>query len=157
VYCIRSGRADGCSAPTAWRPGAKRRCRGRVKIAKPLILLVLVTSFATAHAEPPPAVLAEVEYLLQSIDTPGCTFFRNGNWYSGARARSHLRAKYDYLASRDLITTTEEFIAKGATKSSLSGEPYKVRCGKEEPVETGQWLRAALARYRASVSTPVTK
>jgi hypothetical protein len=142
----------------------------RREIAKPLFSLELMIlrrltlfvilgglSLSTVHAEPPPRVRAEVEYLLESIDTSGCTFLRNGSWYSGASAKAHLRTKYDYLASRDLIATTEDFIDKGATKSSRTGTPYKVRCRQEEPVESKLWLRAALARYRASVPAPLAK
>jgi hypothetical protein len=116
-----------------------------------IVAILTVLQFGTVRAEPPSAVRAEVEHLLESIETSGCTFLRNGSWYSGSQAKAHLLSKYDYLAARDLIMTTEDFIDKGATKSSLSGLPYKIRCGNDAAVETRQWLRAALARYRGSV------
>jgi Family of unknown function (DUF5329) len=113
-----------------------------------------VLQSGTALAEPPPAVRAEIEYLLQSVETSGCTFFRNGSGYDGARAKAHLLAKYDYLAAKGLIKSTEDFIDKGATKSSVSGQPYRMKCGNDADVQTSQWLRTALALYRASVRQP---
>jgi hypothetical protein len=115
-----------------------------------LTLFAILTAipFTIAEAQPPPNVQAEIEYLLQHIETSGCAFYRNGTWYEGARAREHLRTKYVYLAKRQLIATTEDFIDKAATKSSLSGKPYKIRCADNIEVESGPWLHQVLARYR---------
>lgn len=118
-----------------------------------LTLFVLLSAIPFTVAQtppPPPRVQTEIEYLLQYIATSGCSFYRNGSWYDGANARAHLRTKYDYLAGRQLIGTAEDFIDKAATKSSLSGKPYKIRCGDSMEVESGWWLRKALEQYRAS-------
>jgi len=119
---------------------------------RPLILFVISSAlaFAAVQAQPPPNVHTEVEYLLQYIETSGCSFYRNGTWYDGARARAHLRSKYDYLAERQLIGNAEDFINKAATRSSMSGKPYKIRCNDGVEVESGPWLRLVLAKYRAS-------
>lgn len=121
-------------------------------IARALTALALLCAgaFPARGAQPQPFVRAEIDYLLQSIGTSGCLFSRNGTWYDGSRARAHLRSKYDYLAARNLIATAEDFIDKAATRSSVSGEPYEVRCGKDPEVETRAWLRALLDRYRTS-------
>jgi hypothetical protein len=117
-----------------------------------LILLVISSAlaFAAAKAQPPPNVHTEIEYLLQYIETSGCSFYRNGTWYDGAHARAHLITKYDYLAERRLIGNAEDFIDKVATKSSLTGEPYRIRCNDGVEIESGPWLRLMLAQYRAS-------
>jgi hypothetical protein len=117
-----------------------------------LILFVILSAvpFAAAKARPPPNVHTEVEYLLQYIETSGCSFYRNGTWYDATRARAHLSSKYDYLAERQLIGNAEDFINKAATRSSLSGQPYKIRCSDGVEVESGPWLRLVLAKYRAS-------
>lgn len=118
-----------------------------------LILLTLLSALALAPAnaqQPPLSTYAEIEYLLNYIETSGCSFYRNGTWYDGTRARAHLRTKYDYLAERQLIGSAEDFIDKAATKSSLSGKPYKLRCNDGLEVESGPWLHHVLARYRAS-------
>jgi hypothetical protein len=118
-----------------------------------LTLFVILSGipFTLAKAQPPPNAQTEIEYLLQSIETSGCSFYRNGTWYDGAQARAHLRTKYDYLAGRQLIGTAEDFIDKAATKSSLSGKPYKIRCGDGIEVESGPWLHQMLGQYRASL------
>ena len=114
-----------------------------------LLTVLSALAFAPANAEqPPPNAHAEIEYLLQYIETSGCSFYRNGTWYDGTRARAHLRTKYDYLVERRLIGSAEDFIDKAATKSSLSGKPYKLRCNGGVEVESGPWLHQVLARYR---------
>ena len=120
--------------------------------ARALLICVILTAtpFICARAEPPPDVHAEIDYLLQYVETSGCAFYRNGVWYESARATAHLRTKYDYLAARKLIVTTEDFIEKAATKSSMSGLPYKIRCGTGDEIASADWLRQALASYRAS-------
>lgn len=102
----------------------------------------------TAQGQLLPGPQEQIEYLLRRIETAGCSFYRNGTWYDGPRAVAHLRTKYDYLAARHLISTAEDFIDKAATKSSVSGKPYKVRCGSDPETESGPWLRKVLASYR---------
>jgi hypothetical protein len=116
------------------------------------ISLVLMTamSLTIVHAQPSSIAQNEIEHLLHDIETSGCTFYRNGKWYDGALAAAHLRTKYDYLVARSLVRTAEDFIDKAATKSSLSGQPYKIRCGTTAEVESAQWMREALAHDRGS-------
>ena len=45
--------------------------------------------------------------------------------------------KYDYLVAHDLIATTEDFIERAATKSSVRGQPYEVKCGSGAAVTSG--------------------
>ena len=101
-----------------------------------------------ASAAPPAITQTEINYLLGFIESSGCEFYRNGSWYDSKRAQAHLRGKYEILAGADQISTAEDFIEKAATKSSLSGRPYQVRCGGGEAVTSNQWLRDVLTRYR---------
>ena len=113
-------------------------------------VLVLVLLFIpVARAEPPTNVQVEVNFLLGYVEGSGCEFYRNGTWHDSKTAQAHLRDKYKYLAARNLITTTEDFIERAATGSSFSGQPYAVRCNGGAVVPSGQWLRAELARFRA--------
>jgi hypothetical protein len=117
-------------------------------------LVVLgVLLIAGARATPPSNVVVEVEYLLQHIESSGCEFYRNGSWYDAAHAKAHLRMKYDYLAARNQIGSAEEFIDKAASKSSLSGQAYKIRCEGADVVESNPWLREALEHYRTAKQT----
>ncbi len=101
-----------------------------------------------ADAAPTPTALAEIEYLLTYVSRSGCEFFRNGTWYDTHKAEAHLRYKYDVLVAHDQIETADDFIEKAATKSSLSGRAYKVRCPGSPEMTSTRWLRDALARYR---------
>jgi hypothetical protein len=116
------------------------------------VLLGLGLALALAHgadaARPTPVVLAEINYLLDYLGQSGCDFYRNGAWYDSGTAKAHLRYKYDWLTQHGEIATTEEFIDKAATKSSLSGRAYKVRCAGGLELSSSQWLLNALASYR---------
>jgi hypothetical protein len=115
-----------------------------------LMWLLLGLALApVARAAPPAVAQTEINYLLRSIESSACEFFRNGSWYDAKKAAAHLRDKYEILATRDRIQTAEDFIEQAATKSSLSGQPYQVRCSGDKAVTTNQWLRDLLARYRA--------
>ncbi len=110
-----------------------------------------------ASAAPlPPAARAEVEGLMQRLQSSGCQFNRNGSWFSASEARDHLLQKLDYLERKDMVHSTEQFIALGASESSMSGKPYLVRCGSAAPVESKRWLSAELQglRTRPAASAP---
>jgi hypothetical protein len=115
-----------------------------------LSLVLGLALLGVAHAAPPAIAQTEINYLLGFIESSGCEFYRNGSWYDAKRAQAHLRDKYEMLAAADRIHTAEDFIEKAATKSSLSGRPYQVKCRGSEAVTTNQWLRDVLARYRTS-------
>jgi hypothetical protein len=113
------------------------------------IALALVGLASLSSAAPAPGVTQEIDHLLNFVLTSGCQFYRNGFWYDSKRGEQHLRDKYDYLIKRDEITATEDFIDKVATKSSLSGLAYRVKCGESEPMTSAQWLRQELIRLRS--------
>lgn len=106
---------------------------------------------ATGMAAPPrvpaPAV-AEINFLLTAMGASGCEFFRNGTWYEAQQAQAHLSKKYQWLVARDRVRTAEEFIELAATRSSLSGQAYAVRCAGKAPVSSNSWLTEQLRLYR---------
>jgi hypothetical protein len=101
-----------------------------------------------ARAAPVAAAQAEINYLLEFVAQSGCDFYRNGSWYEAKKAQAHLRQKSEFLMARGQINTAEDFIEKVATKSSLSGQAYQVRCAGAEAQTTAQWLLSELAHYR---------
>jgi hypothetical protein len=113
------------------------------------VVLGLALLPPVAHAAPPAIAQTQINYLLGFVESSGCEFFRNGSWYDPKTAAAHLRYKYEMLAAADRINTAEDFIDQAATRSSLSGQPYQVRCSGDAAVASNQWLRDALARYRA--------
>ncbi len=116
-------------------------------------LLALAPASGRA-AQTPPQAVAEVNYLLAATGASGCEFYRNGSWNTAQEAQSHLNMKYQWLAARDKIRTAEDFIELAATRSSQSGQEYKVRCGGETPVSSNRWLSELLHRYRDAGGAP---
>ena len=113
-------------------------------IAMALILFVVLV--VSQRAESEEIVNREINHLLQYVENAGCTFIRNGKAYNGAEARAHIQKKYDYF--KDRIKTTEDFITHAATKSTMSGKPYMVRCSGRE-ISCAEWLNVELERFRS--------
>jgi hypothetical protein len=101
-----------------------------------------------ARAEPPAGVQAEVNFLLGYVEGSGCAFYRNGTWHDSKEARAHLRDKYNWLAARNMINTTEDFIERAATQSSFTGLAYKVKCNGGPTITSNQWLHDELTFMR---------
>lgn len=96
----------------------------------------------------------EIGELLGRVEKSGCQFNRSGNWYSGPEARAHLQRKYEYLLARHQIASAEDFVVRAATKSSMSGEAYQMRCGQAAPTLAAAWLDAELRRLRTPPPPP---
>jgi hypothetical protein len=105
-----------------------------------LLLVPLMPAFAADNMD------AEIDYLLDTIETSGCTFIRNGKEHEPAPARSHLEMKRK--RGKRYYDSTEEFIERIASSSSWSGKPYMIRCGDEEPHPIKNWYLQTLADYR---------
>jgi hypothetical protein len=112
-----------------------------------LVLFILYASTVIADA-PSPAAKYEIAHLLSYLQTSGCQFNRNGTWYSSAEAVSHLNNKYNYLQKRGLVPTSEAFIERAASKSSMSSVAYRVKCGSEPEINSADWFRSELDRFR---------
>ncbi|RDD80093.1 hypothetical protein DVJ77_19605 [Dyella tabacisoli] len=85
--------------------------------------------------------------MLTFVGSSNCTFIRNGSDYDAKRAQDHLKSKFNYLQRKQQIDSAEDFIARAASASSMSGEPYKVRCDGREQA-SADWLREELRRMR---------
>lgn len=112
------------------------------------VLMLGLLLAPVARAEPPATVQAEVNFLLGYVEGSGCAFYRNGAWHDSKEAQAHLRDKYKWLAARNLINTTEEFIERAATQSSFTGLAYKVKCNGGATITSNQWLRDELTFMR---------
>jgi len=87
----------------------------------------------------------EINHLLHYIETSGCVFVRNNKEYNATEARDHIENKYEYV--KRWVKTTEDFIEYAATKSSITGKPYLIRCdGCNQP--SAKWLQTELERRR---------
>lgn len=113
-----------------------------------LFMFALTLSALTQAAELSETTKVEILHLFSHLENSGCQFNRNGTWYAPNEAVAHIKKKYDYLLKKDLLTTTESFIEKAATESSMSGKPYEVRCEGQAAVQSSIWFNAELQKYR---------
>ncbi|MBY0240146.1 MAG: DUF5329 domain-containing protein [Burkholderiaceae bacterium] len=115
-----------------------------------LLAAPILAAFWTAASAAPTAapVRAEIDTLLNKLQSSGCQFNRNGSWYSGAEAKSHLLRKLEYFEDKGTVKNTEQFIELAATKSSSSGKPYQVKCGADHALDSKLWLTRELATQR---------
>ena len=124
----------------------------------PLATVLIAVLFSGILSQAIAASVADVEigHLLGYLERSGCMLYRNGSWYSASDARAHLEKKYRSLLDKGLVDTTEDFIDRAVTASSMSGKPYQVKCDGHEPVSSAEWLTTELQRLRgaSAAATP---
>ena len=125
----------------------------RQQIAMTLLLgLAAVLLSPMAGAAPSAQARAEIAKLIAVLGQSRCQFQRNGSWHDPAQARAHLQRKYDYLLKKDKVDNAEQFIARAASRSSLSGRAYRVKCGNVEQASSA-WFLSQLQRLRHTAGT----
>jgi hypothetical protein len=97
-----------------------------------------------------PAVRGEIDALLARLQRSGCQFNRNGTWYDAAEVRAHLLRKLTAVEDATTLRSTEQFIDAAASFSSMSQQPYLVRCGSATPVPSRDWLLLQLQSLRTA-------
>ncbi|MCW8277751.1 DUF5329 domain-containing protein [Pseudomonas sp. PCH199] len=123
---------------------ATARPISQMLIAIGISLIAIVTN---AQAQATPQVTQEIKGLLDFVEHSECLFVRNGSEFQGPRARAHLEKKLSYLEGKNMVSSAEDFIDLAATKSSMSGRAYEVRCPEGvQPAST--WLKRELQRQR---------
>ena len=100
------------------------------------------------------AAKKEIDHLIAHLAASACEFNRNGSWYDADRAVSHLQRKYAYLRDHKLVPSAEAFIERAASGSSMSGEPYLVKCPGQPETRSADWFRAVLASLRSKPGDP---
>jgi hypothetical protein len=92
---------------------------------------------------------ARIDRLIDAVaQNKQARFLRNGSDYSPADAADFLRRKLD--AYGDRVNTVHDFIDLIASKSSTSGQVYKVRLADGREVPSADFLRAELARIETA-------
>ena len=111
--------------------------------------MIIVLLSSTAYAEDRNAIMEkEIQHLFDHLKNAQCAFNRNGKWYTAEEAVEHIQKKYQYLMKKGLVNSTEQFIERAASESSLSGKPYLVKCGAPEPIKSSVWFQSELERFR---------
>jgi hypothetical protein len=112
-----------------------------------LAILLLIPCAVMADDESDVIMNAEIDYLLETVGSSGCTFIRNESEHDAESAQKHLSMKRK--RGKRYYDSADEFIEKLASKSSWSGDPYYIRCADDE-VLAGEWFGNVLTQYRAS-------
>lgn len=126
------------------------KCSRRLtrRSAAAVLLLFGLFSMAPAQAASGMDMPMEVNFLLGYIEGSGCEFQRNGTWHSAHEGQLHLRDKFNYLVAWKRVDTTEQFIERAATESSITGRAYMVRCNGGPTITSKKWLGDELLRLR---------
>lgn len=126
-----------------WMGGTARPI-SQLMMAAGISLIAIVTN---GQVQATPQASQEIKGLLDFVEHSECQFVRNGSEYPGPRARAHLEKKLNYLEGKNMVNSAEDFIDLAATKSSMNGRAYEVRCSEGvEPAST--WLKRELQRQR---------
>lgn len=108
--------------------------------------IVLLLMSSTAFADVAPNKRHEVQHLLDFVKNSDCVMNRNGSEHKTSEAVNHIQRKYNHF--RREIHSTEDFIRLSATKSTMSGKFYTVKCPGQKPMKTKTWLLKELEMYR---------
>lgn len=114
-----------------------------------LIVLSTLLLAGGAYGTDKRAAELEISYLLEVIGHSDCRFIRNGKTYTAEKAHEHIKTKYEYAKSR--VDTAEQFIEYAASRSSITGADYFVRC-QDDTILSREWLELKLRDYRATSS-----
>ncbi len=117
-----------------------------MRLVAGFVIAYVVLVSAPATAEPATSAPEDIQYLLDAIGRSGCEFYRNGSWYAAADARSHLASKYRQVDKKRPVGSVQDFIDWVGTGSSMTGEPYRVRCPGSDAMTSAEWFRRTLER-----------
>ncbi len=109
------------------------------------LAFLLIAATVLAPMESRADTKIEIKHIIAYIENSKCTFIRNGKEYNTKEALVHIQTKYKY--TKRWIKSAEDFIKYTATKSSMSGRPYTVRCDGLE-ILCVEWLSEELKRFR---------
>jgi hypothetical protein len=108
-------------------------------------LALLSLAVGTVYAQSPTEA-AKIQHLIASIETlEGAQFLRNGSAYDAKAAADHLRLKL--RTAGDRVKTADDFIRLCASKSSVSGEKYRIRFADGTIVDSEIFFRKKLKSF----------
>ena len=109
------------------------------------VLALFSLTTGTLYAQDP-VEAAKIRYLIASVETlEGAQFLRNGQAYDARAAADHLRLKLK--AAGDRVKTADDFIRLCGSRSSLSGEKYRIRFADGTITESELFFRNRLKSF----------
>src|ERR1039457_5477093 len=119
----------------------------------PLLLLLLLLLIPSVLWARDAREEKRIEHLLQTVESlKGAAFIRNGTEYDAKEAGKHLRLKLKLAGDR--VKTAEDFIESYVSRSSFSGDAYKIRLSDGMITETAPFFRAKLREFDDATSKP---
>jgi hypothetical protein len=88
-----------------------------------------------------------IDYIIEFVRASDVVFIRNDQEHTPQEAAEHMLRKYKY--ARGKVKAPEDFIEYCATKSTVSGKPYRVRLRDGTTITSAEWLLGALEKYRS--------
>lgn len=90
-----------------------------------------------------------INFLINSIEhIEGAKFIRNGTEHDGKEAAEHLRSKLKSAGGK--VKNADDFIRLCASKSIISGKPYKIRSSDGKTIDSEQYFREKLKEYNST-------
>ena len=109
--------------------------------------------FVLREAGAPVALTEEekIERLMAAVkELKGAVFIRNGGEHSAGDAVEHMRRKWE--RGKKEITTAREFVEKAGSKSSISGEAYRIRFEDGREVTAEEFLLKKLGEVEGAAT-----
>jgi hypothetical protein len=100
---------------------------------------VLAAGCIVVRADPVPAERARIERLIAAVaKRTDIRFLRNGKEYDSVQAADFLRGKYGWRIEK--VATVQDFIEQIGTRSTASGDVYKVRLADGRLIPSADFL-----------------
>ncbi len=111
-------------------------------------MVLLSLTAGNVQAQNPPEA-AKIRYLILSVEAlEGAKFLRNGREYDAKEAADHLRLKLKTAGNR--VKTADDFIRLCGSRSSLTGEAYRIRFADGTAMEAAVFFRNKLKSFTAA-------
>lgn len=122
----------------------------KAKYSSIFLFLFTLFTFADSTIEE-----QKIQFLLKEINSSKAVFLRNGSEHTAIEASEHLEGKMNRAKSMFWFFgpkkkfSCQEFIDKIASKSSTSGEDYKMKLSDGKIITTKEWLEEKLKSFKA--------
>ena len=112
-------------------------------------LLVILVISSTALADDVTKTDAEIKFIMNHVKNSSFIFIRNGKEHSAKDAYKHMMKKYKYF--KDKINSAEAFIEFTLTKSTMTGEKYKIKLSDSKIILSQNYFLKKLKLFRAGL------
>jgi len=112
-----------------------------------LIIILVISSLALA--DDAAKTDAEINFIINHVKNSSFIFIRNGKEHSAEDAYKHMMKKYKYF--NDKINNAEAFIEFTLTKSTMTGEKYKIKLSDSKILLSQNYFLEKLKLFRAGL------